>query len=108
MAKSNQGLMSWERFWAYFVSDLCTDEMREWTLQNTSIVDCLTGTTSDVQQEIIRDAPDYIKNDPQVQRVLISKSSVVSSSDKVFDRKVFESLSSHEDRKKYFYSMLEK
>jgi hypothetical protein len=83
--------------------------MREWTLQNTSIVDCLTGTTNDVQQEIIKYAPDYIKNDPQVQRVLITKSSVVATvGSKTFDRKFFESLTTMEEKKKYFYSMLEK
>lgn len=57
---------SWQMFWHYFSSELCTDEMRTWTMKNTNIVACITGAMPQVQIEILEAAPQVLINHPAV------------------------------------------
>ena len=57
---------SWNQFWTYFNSELCTDDMRAWTLKNTNIVDCITGALPQIQIEILEAAPQVLINHPAV------------------------------------------
>lgn len=65
-------MMSWSQMWAYFSSDFCTDEMRCDTLHSLNLHDALSGKTSQVRNEIMQDAPDWVKELPDI-KLLMNK-----------------------------------
>lgn len=64
------GQFSWAQMWTYFKSDICTDDMRAFTLQSISIVDVLKGVMPEVQFEIMQYAPKELMNHPAIVKVL--------------------------------------
>lgn len=68
-----EGQFSWQQFWVYFKSDICTDEMRAWTMKNLNIVNCLAGAMAEVQYEILQYAPVELLNHPVILSKLSAK-----------------------------------
>lgn len=70
---STEGQFSWQQMWTYFKSDICTDEMRAWTMKHMDIVGFITGAMPEVQFEILQYAPKVLMNHKAIVSKLNSK-----------------------------------
>lgn len=69
--KTDDCMMSWAGFWAYMSSSLVTVEDREWTMAWVwPHLLSLDTAKSTAQFEILEYAPDSVRSDPRVVRLL--------------------------------------
>lgn len=67
---SSDVVMSWSEMWQFFKSDRCDDADRAFTLKYMFLADCLSSASNETQQEILENAPDWVKNLPDVKKAL--------------------------------------